>query len=66
MVGDSEYARDVRVPPRDGCRRTPRTTRATVHLSLQFVSLFSLILSWATGSVDIGAFFGVLINLTID
>jgi hypothetical protein len=56
MVGDGEHARDVRVPPRDGCRRTPRATHATVHPGPHFVSPFSLILSWATGSVDICPF----------
>ena len=42
---------------------TSATRRATVHLSLQFLSLFSLILSWAAESVDIGTFFGVLSNV---
>jgi hypothetical protein len=45
---------------------TRATRRATVHLSLQFVSLFSLILSLAAGYVDIGTFFGILINVTTD
>ena len=48
-------------------RRMPNDTRATrraiIHLSLQFLNLFNLALSWAAGSVDIGPFFGVLINV---
>ena len=51
VVGDDEHARDIRVPPRDGCRGTLRATRTTP----QFVSF----------SIDyfLGYGFGVIINL---